>query len=66
MNRKNALQTIAIVIAGVLLALIANAFASRDRKMTLVGSYPNATTVPARDPAPIAPIAAPPSPVVPT
>ncbi|MEA2338848.1 MAG: hypothetical protein QOE82_2855 [Thermoanaerobaculia bacterium] len=44
-----------LVIAGILLALVANAFASRDRKVSLIGTYPNALKVPAREtPAPIA------------
>jgi rhodanese-related sulfurtransferase len=56
MNRKNLFQIITIIAAGVILALVANAFASRDRKMTLVGSYPNALKVPPRETAPIAPV----------
>ena len=46
MNRKTILQTAALIVAGIVLALVANAFASRDRKMALIGSYPNALKVP--------------------
>jgi rhodanese-related sulfurtransferase len=49
MNRKTLLQTAALIVAGIVLALVANAFASRDRKMTLVGTYPNAQKVPPRE-----------------
>lgn len=56
-----------LVVAGILLALVANAFASRDRKVVLVGTYPNALKVPPREIAPppakpAAPVAA----VIPT
>jgi len=66
MNRKTLFQIAAIVIAGILLALVANAFASRDRKMTLTGSYPNALTVPPRETATVAPKPVAPVPVVQT
>jgi rhodanese-related sulfurtransferase len=46
MNRKTIIQTAALIVAGIILALVANAFASRDRKLALVGSYPNALTLP--------------------
>jgi rhodanese-related sulfurtransferase len=49
MNRKTILQTAALIVAGIILALVANAFASRDRKLALVGSYPNALTLPPRE-----------------
>src|SRR3954451_1180239 len=64
MKQNTIFQAVAIVAAGILLALVANAFASRDRKVSLVGTYPNALKVPAREtPQPIAtPIA--PAPVV--
>src|SRR3954466_5907106 len=55
MKRNTLFQTAMLVIAGILLALVANAFASRDRKVSLVGTYPNALKVPAREtPQPIA------------
>jgi rhodanese-related sulfurtransferase len=60
MNFKTAFQTAALVVTGIVLALVVNAFASRDRKMTLAGSYPNALTVPMHETAP-----PPPSPVPP-
>jgi rhodanese-related sulfurtransferase len=49
MNRKTVLQTAALIVAGIVLALVANAFASRDRKMALAGTYPNALKVPPRE-----------------
>ena len=67
MKRTTFFQTAALLIAGIILALVANAFASRDRKMTLVGTYPNALKVPPREMVLIAPVAAaPPSPVITT
>jgi len=69
MNRKTILQTLALIAAGAILALVANAFAPRERKLAMAGSYPNALKVPARETTPMAPI--PPTrvaqvPVVPT
>jgi rhodanese-related sulfurtransferase len=59
MKQNTIFQAVAIVGAGILLALVANAFASRDRKVSLAGTYPNALKVPAREvtvaPAPVAP-----------
>ncbi|HEX3577313.1 MAG TPA: hypothetical protein VHY33_02020, partial [Thermoanaerobaculia bacterium] len=61
MKQNTIFQAVAIVAAGILLALVANAFASRDRKVTLVGTYPNALKVPPREvtvapaPKPVAP-----------
>lgn len=53
-----------LVVAGIIFALVANAFASRDRKVALVGTYPNALKVPEREtPRPIATSVAP-APVV--
>jgi rhodanese-related sulfurtransferase len=49
MNFKTAYQTVALILAGIVLALVANTFASRERKMALAGSYPNALKVPARE-----------------
>src|SRR5712671_829737 len=62
MKRNILFQTATLVVAGILLALVANAFASRERKVSLVGTYPNALKVPAREtPQPIAtPVAPPP------
>ncbi|HSY49502.1 MAG TPA: rhodanese-like domain-containing protein [Thermoanaerobaculia bacterium] len=66
MKFKTAFQTAALIIAGIILALLANAFASRDRKMTLSGSYPNALKVPAREVAPTASLPVPPIPATTT
>jgi rhodanese-related sulfurtransferase len=55
MHSKSLVQTAAIIVTSVVLALVANAFASRDRKVTLTGSYPNALRVPPRE----APVASP-------
>ncbi|HEV7574151.1 MAG TPA: rhodanese-like domain-containing protein [Thermoanaerobaculia bacterium] len=55
MKQNTIFQTVALVAAGIVLALVANAFASRDRKVSLVGTYPNALKVPAREAA-IAPV----------
>jgi len=63
MNRRTYLiQAATLVAAAVVLALVSNAFASRQRQMKLVGFYPNAQKVPPREetvvaPAPIAPVA---------
>ena len=54
MKQNTIFQAVAIVAAGIILALVANAFASRDRKVSLVGTYPNALKVPARE-TPVAP-----------
>jgi rhodanese-related sulfurtransferase len=56
--RKHFLEAATLVIAALLCALVANAFASRERKITVVGSYPNALKVPAPAPetAPVPPI----------
>jgi rhodanese-related sulfurtransferase len=59
MRQNTIFQAAAIVAAGVILALVANAFASRDRKVSLAGTYPNALKVPAREVS-IAPAPAPP------
>lgn len=60
MNFKTAFQAATLIIAGIILALVANAFASRDRKMALAGSYPNALKVPAHEVAPPTPLPVPP------
>jgi rhodanese-related sulfurtransferase len=59
MKQNTIFQAAAIVAAGIILALVANAFASRDRKVSLAGTYPNALKVPARE-VPVAPAPAPP------
>ena len=60
MKQNTIFQAAAIVAAGILLALVANAFASRDRKVSLVGTYPNALKVPAREVAIAPAVVAPP------
>jgi rhodanese-related sulfurtransferase len=49
MRQNTIFQAAAIVAAAIILALVANAFASRDRKVSLAGTYPNALKVPARE-----------------
>jgi rhodanese-related sulfurtransferase len=49
MKQNTIFQAVAIVAAGIVLALVANAFASRDRKVSLAGTYPNALRVPPRE-----------------
>src|SRR5712671_6678984 len=66
MKRTTLLQTAALIVAGLILALVANAFASRDRKLAVVGTYPNALKVPPREAAPIAPPPVQPVTIVPT
>ena len=45
--RRHLLEAATLVSAAVLCALVANGLASRERKLALVGNYPNALTVPA-------------------
>jgi rhodanese-related sulfurtransferase len=66
MKRNTLFQTAALIVAGLVLALVANAFASRDRKLAMVGTYPNALKVPARETALPAPPPVQPVTVVPT
>ena len=42
------MEAVTIVLAAVICALVANALASRDRALALVGDYPNARSVPSR------------------
>jgi rhodanese-related sulfurtransferase len=51
--RKHFLEALTLVIAAVLCAIVANAVASRDRKIALVGSYPNALKVPGQSAEPM-------------
>ena len=44
--RRHLLETATLVLFAILCALVANALASRERKLALVGSYPNALKVP--------------------
>jgi rhodanese-related sulfurtransferase len=62
MMKRHLLEAATLIIAAILCATIANALASRERKMALVGTYPNALKVPKEAPAtPAEPIAAPPA-----
>jgi len=49
--QKPIVQAVVIVAVAIVLALVSNAVASRDRRLVLPGYYPNATQVPAREPA---------------
>lgn len=51
---KHLLEAVTLVVAAVLCALVANAMASRERKIAVVGNYPNALRVPQKtaEPAP--------------
>jgi len=70
-TRTHLIRLAALIAAAVVLALVANAFASRDRHMNLVGYYPNAQKVPQREttttatPPPALPVTAPVAPVAP-
>jgi rhodanese-related sulfurtransferase len=44
--RRHLLEAATLVLAATLCALVANAFASRERKLALVGNYPDALKVP--------------------
>ncbi len=67
--KKPIAQAVILVAAAIVLALVSNAVASRERKLVLPGYYPNATQVPARAAAPTPParvVTAPPPPAVAT
>ena len=46
--KRHLLEAATLIIAATICALTANALASRERKVAVVGNYPNALTVPAR------------------
>src|SRR3954469_23976321 len=46
--RRFLLEAAALIAAAVLCALVSNALAARERKLSLVGYYPNAQKVPAQ------------------
>jgi rhodanese-related sulfurtransferase len=52
--RKHTLEAVTLIAAALLCALVANTVASRERKIVLVGTYPNATKVPPPAPEPAA------------
>ena len=47
--RKHFLEALTLVVAAVLCAVVSNAVASRERKVQLVGTYPNALKVPSTE-----------------
>lgn len=62
MNLKNPfLQSLILIGAAVIVAIVANGFASRQRRLILPGRYPNALQVPKKSPPPV-PLAVTPSP----
>jgi len=52
--RKHLVEAVTLIVAAVLCAVVANAMASRERKIAVVGNYPNALKVPEKtaEPAP--------------
>lgn len=46
--KRHLLEAATLIIAAAICALTANALASRERKVAVIGNYPNALTVPAR------------------
>ena len=48
MSKRFFLEAVALIAAAVLCALVSNALAARERKLALVGYYPNAQKVPAQ------------------
>jgi rhodanese-related sulfurtransferase len=58
MMKRHLLEAATLIVAAILCATIANALASRERKMALVGTYPNALKVPQEPvPTPAEPVA---------
>lgn len=57
MNTRNPfVQAAFLVLLSVAIAVTANAFAARQRRLLLVGYYPNALKVPPRNPKPVLPV----------
>ena len=50
MKRNVVVQAILLVVLSSVIAVVANAFASRTRRLVLVGYYPNARVVPPKEP----------------
>jgi len=48
--RNTAVQVVILILAAASIAIVANAFASRTRRLVLPGYYPNARRVPPREP----------------
>ncbi len=44
--RRHLIETATLVAVSVVVALVSNAIASKERKLKLPGDYPNATSVP--------------------
>jgi rhodanese-related sulfurtransferase len=57
--RRHFIEAATLIGAAVLCALVANAMAGRDRKVAIVGNYPNATKVPVTVMAPPPPVVTP-------
>ncbi len=55
MLRNNYARTAVLVVAAMAIAIVANAFAGRTRRLVLPGYYPNALVVPPRVPERVAP-----------
>lgn len=53
---RHLLETATLVLAALLIGVIGNAAAARERKLSLPGYWPNATTVPERSTEPLKPI----------
>ena len=47
--RRHLLEAATLVLAAILCAVVANALASRERKLALVGNYPDALNVPKKN-----------------
>jgi rhodanese-related sulfurtransferase len=59
--KRTLIQALVIVVASLVLAVAANALASRQRKVALVGWYPNATKVTARESSQVSAVSSPPA-----
>src|SRR3954465_9700246 len=71
--KKHVLEGLTLIVAAVICATVSNAIAARERKMVVVGTYPNALKVPQAQPdataAPVlrgAPVSSPAAPVLPS
>jgi rhodanese-related sulfurtransferase len=56
--RRHLLEAFTIIAAAIVCAVVANAMASRERKLVLVGNYPNAQKVPSHSAEPLVPVMA--------
>jgi len=55
--RRHLLEATTLVLLAIVCALVANALASRERKLALIGNYPDALKVPGAEPTPAASLA---------